>query len=155
MDSARPFHLLFLCTGNICRSPMAEVLARAYAAERGWKIEVASGGVANIIGRGADPTAIKVMGEVGLDLNPHRSQGLTAELVNWADYILVMELAHSKAVRERFPFADEKVMLLGSFGGSYEIADPLGGWRWRFRRTRDQIKTCVESFIDQLPPRPA
>lgn len=133
---------------------MAEVLARAYAQQRGWAVEAASAGVLNLVGRGADPTAIRVMGELGLDLSGHRSQGLTAELVSWADYILVMDLNHSAAVRERFPFADEKVLLLGSFGGSFEIADPLGGWRWRFRRTRDLIKTCVESFLDQLPPRP-
>ena len=134
---------------------MAELLARAYAEKRGWQVEVASAGTLNLVGRGADPTAIRVMGEIGLDLSGHRSQGLSAELVDWADYILGMDLGHSAAVRGRFPFADEKAMLLGSFGGAFEIADPLGGWRWKFRRTRDLIKTCVESFVDQLPPRPA
>ena len=132
---------------------MAEGMARAYASKRGQLVEARSCGVLGIEGRAADPTAMRVMGEIGVDLGDHRSRGIDAEQVAWADYILGMELMHSAEVRKRFPEAEEKTMLLGNFGGFFEIPDPLGGWRWRFRRCRDQIQTCVTAFMDQLPPR--
>jgi len=149
-----PYRLLFVCTGNICRSPMAAGLARAYAAQRGWAVEVGSAGMLDLKGRPAEPNAIRVMEEIGIDLRAHQARGVTSELVTWADYVLAMELGHCTELRRRYPELEDRVMLLGSFGGIMEIADPMGGWRWRFRRTRDEIKTCVESFMDQLPPRP-
>ena len=133
---------------------MAEGLARAYAAERGWAVEAASAGVMGLLDRPAEPNAIRVMKEIGVDLSAHRSRGLDPELVHWADYILGMELRHTAELRRRFPEVEERVLMLGSFGGRFEIPDPIGGWRWRFRRTRDELKECVESFLDQLPPRP-
>lgn len=153
MPENEPYRLLFVCTGNICRSPMAEGLARTYAASRGWAVEVASGGILDLNGRPAEPNAVRAMEEIGIDVRGHRSRQVSGELVAWADYILAMELAHCSELRRRFPEADSKVMLLGSFGGSMEIADPMGGWRWRFRRTRDEIRGCVESFMDHLPTR--
>lgn len=132
---------------------MAEGLARAYAAERGWAVEVASAGTLGIEGRPADSKALKVLAADGIDLSAHRSQGLSEALVGWADYILCMEMQHSAVVRQRFPEAEEKVMLLGSFGGAFEIEDPIGGWIWRFRRVYRLLDTCVTRFMDQLPPR--
>ena len=149
-----PYRLLFVCTGNICRSPMAAALARAYATKRGWAVEVASAGVLDLKGRPAEPNAIRVMEEIGIDLRTHQARGVNEELVRWADYILAMELAHCTELRRRYPEIEDRVLLLGSFGGSLEIADPMGGWRWRFRRTRDEIRHCVEGFLDQLPTRP-
>lgn len=155
MPSERPYHILFICTGNLCRSPMAEGLARDYAARRAWAVECASAGIMGLTGRPAEPNAIRVMNEVGIDISGHRARGVDPSLVSWADYILGMELRHTSEIRNRFPEAEHKTMLLGSFGGTFEIVDPIGGWRWRFRRTRDELRTCVESFLDQLPPRPA
>lgn len=155
MSSPTPYHLLFVCSGNLCRSPMAESMARTYSENRGWRVEVRSAGTLGIVGRPAEPLAIKVMGEIGQDISGHRSQGIDEALVAWADHILVMELAHASELRRRFAEAEDKVLLLGNFGGSFEIADPMGGWRWRFRAVRDTLRTCVESFLDQLPPRPS
>jgi len=152
MKAIRPHRLLFVCTANICRSPMAEGLAEGYAADRGWPIEVASGGIMGLIDRLADPHAVKVMGELGLDISSHRSQGVEQELVDWADYILVMELRHQMKLHERFPHVEGRVLMLGSFGGIHEVRDPIGGWRWRFRKSRDEIRRCVEGFMDRLPP---
>lgn len=144
-------NILFVCTGNICRSPLAEVIARAYAEERGRPVEVASASVLGLDGPPAHKHSIKVAKEIGLDLDEHRAQPVTEELIEWADLILGMEIQHAAKLRGTFPQADEKIMLLGTFGGVHEIADPLGKWRPRFRACRDLIQDCVHTFIDRLP----
>ena len=146
--------MLFVCSGNICRSPMAEGLLRTYAAARERPVEVKSAGTLNIIDVPADAYAVGVCAELGVDLGSHRSQGVTRELLAWADYILVMEYAHAAAVRALLPEVGEKVLLLGGFGRSMEIADPIGGWKFQFRWSRDEIKVAVEMFLDRLPAKP-
>jgi len=143
--------LLFVCTGNICRSPLAEVIARAYAHERGREVEVASASVLGLDGQPAHKHSVAVAREIGLDLRAHQAQPMTDELVDWADYILGMEIHHAAELRGRFPQADEKILLLGTFGGVHEITDPLGSWKRRFRACRDLIQDCVHVFIDRLP----
>ncbi len=130
---------------------MAAGLAVSYALQRGWPIEVRSGGILGLMDKPADPLAVKVMNEIGMDIQDHRSGGVDG-LVEWADYILVMELGHAIRIRERFADTGDKVLMLGNFGGVMEIRDPIGGWRWKFRRCRDEIQRCVKGFMDQLPP---
>jgi hypothetical protein len=65
-----------------------------------------------------------------------------------------MEMRHALFVRERFPAADEKIQMLGTFGGLMEVADPYGSWIFRYRSSRDDIRRCVETLIDRMPPRP-
>jgi len=156
MDGTRPYHLLFVCTANICRSPMAEGLARRYAEERGWGARIRSAGTMGLIDKSAAKNAVRVMRELDIDISAHKSQGVTEELVGWADHILVMELRHAIKLRERYPHLSDsdRILQLASFGGMMEIADPVGGWRWRFRRSRDEIRRCTETFMDNLPPRP-
>lgn len=149
-----PHRLLFVCTANICRSPMAEAFARAYGVERGWAIESQSCGVSALPDNPAAPRSVRAMTEVGLDIRAHRSRPIDDELVAWADYVLVMEIRHATRVRERWPGADGKVMLLGNFGGVLEIDDPYGSWfMGRYRRSRDEIQRCARVFIDRLPVR--
>lgn len=150
--SRRPHRLLFICTANICRSPMAEGWARALAGRARLPLEARSGGVMGLIGRPADPLALRVMGEVGVNLSEHRSGGLPPELLAWADQLVVMELRHQRWISEHAPGEAHKVLQLGSFGGAAEVPDPVGGWRWRFRRSRDLIERCVGSLLQHLDP---
>ncbi|MFZ5481931.1 MAG: low molecular weight phosphatase family protein [Myxococcota bacterium] len=149
-----PHRLLFVCTANICRSPMADALARRYASERGWHVEVLSAGTHARPGDPAAANAVKAVREVGADLASHASQPMSEALVAWADRILVMEMRHASHIRETFAGADEKVQMLGTFGGLVEIDDPYGSWIFTYRRRRDEIRRCVENFMDRLPPRP-
>ena len=150
-----PLRLAFICTGNICRSPMAMGYAEAYGARRGRIIEARSGGVLGIMDKPADPMAIRVMNEVDIDIAGHRSGGVTAEQMGWSTYVLVMELQHASKLRERFPDHEDKILVLANFGGMMEIGDPIGGWRWRFRRCRSEIIKCIDGFLNGLPATPS
>ena len=149
--STRPHRLLFVCTANICRSPMAEGLARAEANRRGMPVEVRSAGILGLEGRSAAANSIAACREVGVDITCHQSRGVTDNDVDWADAVLVMELRHQRKLHARHPELDGRVVLLGTFGGHQEIADPIGGWMWRFRRTRKLIERCISRFYDVLP----
>ncbi len=150
-----PHRLLFVCTANICRSPMGEAFAREYGRERGWALEARSCGVNALAGNDAAPRSVRAMKELGIDITTHRSSPLDAEHVAWASYILVMEIRHATRVHEAFPEADGRVLMLGNFGGVMEIEDPYGSWFMRsYRRSRDEIQRCVHTFIDRLPARP-
>ncbi|GDX79148.1 protein-tyrosine-phosphatase [Deltaproteobacteria bacterium] len=153
MSAVVPHRLLFVCTANICRSPMAEELARIYAEERGWLVEVKSAGTHAREGDEAAPNSKKAMAELGGDLSAHRSQAVSSELVAWADRILVMEIRHAQSIRDEFPEADQKIQMLGPFGGIMEIGDPYGSWIFKYRASRNEIQRCVEGLIDRLPPR--
>lgn len=150
---ARSLHLLFVCSGNICRSPMAEVMAEAIGDELGLDVKARSAGTLGLQERPAAPHAVAVCREIHLDLSGHRSQGVSRELVQWADHVLVMELGHAEHLREYFPEVGDKLLLLGPFAGMAEIPDPVGGWRWQFRRTRGQIDTGLRAFFRRVGAR--
>lgn len=117
--------LLFVCTGNTCRSPLAEALARSLDPT----LEVASAGVGALEGQPASPHAVEVARKRGLDLGKHSSRALTHELVADADLILVMTDAHRRLVTGRFPQAEGKVHRLKAYasGTERDVADPYGG----------------------------
>ncbi len=133
---------------------MAEALARLQSEERRIAVEARSCGVRALAGEPAAANAVRAISELDGDLSAHRAQDATQELVDWADRILVMELAHASSLREQFPSSDGKVQLLGTYGGTMEIADPYGRWIFAFRRSRDEISHCVETLLDRLPPNP-
>jgi protein-tyrosine phosphatase len=110
MDEPRPLRLLFVCSGNVCRSPMAAAIADRVALELAREVEIRSAGTLGLVGRPATPSVVAACREIGLDLAAHRSQGLTEELVRWADRILVMEPEHAVRVRELVPDVGEDLV---------------------------------------------
>jgi protein-tyrosine phosphatase len=139
--------VLFVCSGNICRSPMAERIAEQQADRIGLDLVARSAGTLGLVDRPADPKAVAVMREIGVDLSDHRSRGVTDELVAWADHVVVMELEQAAHLREFFPAIGDKVRLLGTFAGRTRIDDPIGGWTFTFRRTRRVIEEGVRGFL--------
>ena len=132
---------------------MAEGIARTYAEMRGRLVEVQSAGTLGIQDRAADPKAVAVCREVGIDIRDHRSQGVTEEHVEWADYILVMEYRHAQHLTDKLGVRpSDRLLMLGTFGSMVEIPDPIGGWKFQFRRCRKDIDLCVQQFVDRLPP---
>ena len=113
--------ILFVCTGNICRSPMAEGLFRHAVARRG-DYRVVSAGIGAIDGQPPSLHAIRAMKELGLDISQQRSRMLTANLVREADLIFGMTHNHVDSVLLLYPFAAEKTFLLREFD---ETLDPF------------------------------
>lgn len=149
------YNLLFVCSGNTCRSPLAESIAARAVRERGWShVAVASAGTGAASGAPASEHGVVVAAEHGLDLSGHASRQLTAELVDWADLILTMSSAHMFAVAELG--GAEKVAMLTDFldgtGTGEPIEDPFGGDADAYRRAYDQIVVAVEALLAKLEP---
>jgi len=141
--------ILFVCTGNICRSPMAEYILRArLGPDSGWK--VASAGVAAPYGAPASPEAVQVCHELQLDLHPHRSQPVTRELLAAARWIVVMTAYHRDILIDLHPQFAPRIRLLKSFGFSgsiSDIPDPIGGSVEVYRTARDMIDSAISDLI--------
>lgn len=122
--------ILFVCTGNLCRSPMAAALLQARLSHdrvrRNWQVE--SAGTWATEGRPASTLAVEEMARRGLDLSIHRARPVSPELVAGAHLVLVMEKTHAEALKLAFPEHAHKVYLLSEMvGGGYDISDPYGG----------------------------
>jgi len=153
--------IIFVCSGNTCRSPLAEALARRMAAERGLSLVVESAGTGALPGSPATDPAILVGIERGLDLSGHRSRAVTADMASPATLFLAMTTGHVAAVRAAAP--DARVALLDDFasGGAsrHPVPDPFGGDLEDYRDAADRIEKMLGPALDrlaaeQLPGRP-
>jgi protein-tyrosine phosphatase len=145
--------VLFICTGNTCRSPMAAAYMRKLLEERGVReIDVRSAGVMTITGLLASQEAVQVMEEAGVDLKRHRSTQLTPELIRKADLILAMSPFHRQTALRMSDEAKNKTFLLKEFTRSdlknVQIADPMGCTLEVFKKCFKEIKAACDRFID-------
>ena len=145
--------LLFVCSGNTCRSPLAAAIARREAETRGLTdVAVESAGVSAFDGTPASDGAILVAMERGLDVTGHRSRTLTRDLVAESDLILVMGPHHKDRVTALG--GGEKVHLLTSYathGASCgPVADPFGGDLAEYRQTCDELEEQIRGIFDRL-----
>lgn len=145
--------LLFVCTGNTCRSPLAEAIARAEAVRRGLQgVECRSAGTAAFPGHPAAAVGAVVAAERGIDLGAHRSRPLDRELVEWADAILVMARWHGETVREEAPDAPVELLTRylpeGHEGRDRDVPDPIGGDLETYARTFDVLAAAVAGLFD-------
>ena len=149
------FRVFFVCSGNTCRSPLAEAIARNAFGEIGENgFEFASAGTFAEDGTFASPGSLEVARENGLDLEAFQSRRLSAELLDAADLILVMELAHRSGVLGHSPLADTRTFLLGELAGrdssDAAVPDPFGGSIDSYRRTYHRLDTMIREALPRI-----
>jgi protein-tyrosine phosphatase len=144
--------IVFVCTGNICRSPMAEAfLKRTLAREGLTGYVVRSAGVWAANGRPASPYAIQVMARRGMDISRHRAHSLTRADVEEADLILAMASEHVEAIEMLLPQYRPKIHLLSEMAGRHDdIPDPGGGPLYEYLQCADELEDLIEQSCPQI-----
>src|SRR5205809_6330051 len=145
-------HVLFVCTGNICRSPLAAALLQRALKERGLDMNVTSAGTGAWDGAPASEGAYLVGRERGLDPSGHRARLLTREIVEQAGLILTMARHHRARVDELG--GEGRVFVLGEYAGregeDAEVSDPFGGDLEVYRDTVAELEALIDATVERL-----
>ena len=145
--------VLFVCTANIARSPMAAALFNKKMEEMGLsdRCQAQSAGTWGRDGYPAAAEAIRVMQARGMDISSHLSREVNAEIISAADLILTMERGHQEALQVEFPRQRDKIYFLTELVGmEYDIPDPYGGILNDFEDTATELETIVEKGVDTI-----
>jgi len=157
--------ILFVCTGNTCRSAMAEGMFKKMLKERkkdNSKFNIISAGISAFPGISPTSEAISVMFEQSIDISQHHAQELQEELIKKVDLILVMTNEHKEYIYKEFPFAQNKTFLLKKFTlnnksesnqhneRNYEIIDPIGRKIEFYRIIARELKENLEKILDKI-----
>ena len=134
--------ILFVCTGNTCRSPMAEYLFRKEMHDRSIECVCRSAGIATYTGSPASDDAIRVMKEIGIDMSDFRSTSIKAILADEYDLYVPMTYNHATALRE-YGIGKSRIYLF-----HHDIADPYGGGINFYRHTREQLIEEIHTLAD-------
>lgn len=146
--------VLFVCTGNTCRSPMAEALFRRMIEGRNREADILtiSAGLSVWGDSPASEQAIAVMRKQGIDLSAHRSRSLSPELVRAADIVMTMTDSHKRILLSLVPEAKRKVFTLLEFseGSPGDVADPFGASEEVYQLCADEICRCLTKSWEKI-----
>lgn len=143
-------HILFVCSGNICRSPLAEVMTRSALTEAGIDAVVQSCGTAALTGQRAENGARYAAARLGLLLDEHRAQPVTRELIDDASLVVCVTDRHRDHVRQFFPRGRAKIVSFDELTGLGDIPDPYGGNEADYRALRDQLEKGMPKIVERI-----
>ncbi|PPA69609.1 low molecular weight protein arginine phosphatase [Jeotgalibacillus proteolyticus] len=140
--------ILFVCTGNTCRSPMAEAILRHKGKD---SLEVRSAGLFAMEGGQASQFTQEVLNENGIK-HDHRSHSVTQADVHWADYIFAMTSAHKAMLMEQFPFAMDRIFTVKEFANArgLDVSDPFGGSVEVYKHTYNELNQLIDALIENI-----
>lgn len=133
--------ILFVCTGNTCRSPMAEGILNKLAGERNLDVFAKSAGISAAEGSPASVNSVKACEEIGVDISGHRSTQLTNQMFYEADEVVPMTKTHQIIMQDAFKNREKILPAL-------DVPDPFGGNLEEYRLCRDRIKEKIEELLD-------
>ena len=139
--------ILFVCTANVCRSPMAMGLLRERLRQDGLdsQVTVSSAGVYGMDGSPASQPGVEVLAERGIDISDHRAHTVAEREIAAADLVLVMEEAHRRTLFYNYPHLLGKIFLLSEMAGAYgDIKDPYRKPKEEYERTVDELTALIE-----------
>lgn len=152
-----PKIILFVCTGNLCRSVAAEEILKEMLSKAELDIFVHSAGTSALSGQKASVSTLKFLKNGNCDLNQHRSRQITQIMINEADIIFVMEQAHQQFILSRNPEARDKLFLLTDFhptsrfiGRESNIPDPIGMSDFFYENVNEMIQLSCLNITSQL-----
>ena len=147
------WRIVFVCSANMCRSPMAEALFRNLLEQRsvGFDWDVSSAGVWAYDGNRASEGAIKALRQKGIDLSRHRARSISLDMLRDNDLILVMERNHKEALQAVFPKYSNKVYLVSEMlGMTHDILDPIGGTPADYADTADELELLLRDALPNI-----
>jgi len=140
-----------ICTGNICRSPMAEGLLAARLREKGGKERlVISAGIGALVGNPADPLAVEVMREHGVDITSHRAQQATMGVLSSMDLVLTLDRTHSDWLNRQYPQLRGRVHKILKWQGDRDVEDPYRLPRSAFEQSYTNIQAGIDGWMKYL-----
>lgn len=141
-------HILVVCVGNICRSPMAEaLLKREFGGQDDVTVE--SAGLGALVGYPASKHSVRLMGDLGVDITGHRARQIHPDMVNAADLVLVMEAGHKRAIDDADPTARGKVHRIGEWQDK-DVADPYQRSLAAYEAALAGIQAGVASWVEKI-----
>ena len=149
-------NILFICTGNTCRSPMAQAYFNSRAGQCKKACSADSAGIAAFAGQPASVDALEIMKELyGIDMSDHSSKQVNEELIAKADLVLAMTETHKTVLRRAYPNAVDKIFTLAEYAGpasisTHEVRDPYGMGMSAYKEAVKQITAMIDIIIERI-----